>query len=217
MDLPSLTQIESFWPDVAAPFAEVVPGGCRLARTEDEWRAGTDAFRRRRIELSPEPDAPELAELLEEASEDAFRHGWTPLDDGRFELEDVILTLEADRYLVVEFLQPWPPDHGAPVETSEMFQNLVRRLLRLGGEPARLEKRVIVNPLAIMTAEVLEETVEMPSDEALGGALATFGFEAQDATCWRSVETTETHRITASVWKTDGWVKVQMRKARLAS
>ena len=217
MDPPSLHQIQSFWPDVAAPFDEIVPGGCRLARTTDEWRGGIDAIRRRRVELVPEQGTPDLAELLEEASHDAFRHGWAPLDDGRFELESVVLTLEmAEDRLAAEFLQPWPPDHGPPVETSEMFQSLVRRLLRLGADPARLEKRVIVNPFALMTADLVDELVEMPCEEELRERFDELGFRAEGAD-WISNETTSTHQITAFVRKEQGWVRVKLRKARLVS
>ena len=217
MDPPSLIQISSIWPDVAAPFDEIVPNGCRLARTEDEWRAGSDAFRRRRIELSPEPGCPALDELLEEAGHDAFRQGWTPLEERRFELENVILTLEPieDR-IAVEFLQPWPPDHGAPVETSEMFQNLVRKLLRLGGDPERLMKTIIVNPLAIMTADVVDELVEMPCSEELASRFAELGFTPLGDE-WTSQEKTSTHDIHAYVRMRDAWVQVRMRKQRLVS
>jgi hypothetical protein len=214
MDLPSLTQLESFWPDVAAPFDEIVPNGCQLARTEDEWRAGEDAIRRRRVELVPLPGSPALDELLEEAHHDAFRHGWTPVDHRRFEHENVILTLETieDR-IAAEFLQPWPPAYGPPVETSEMFQNLVRRLLRLGADPMRLEKRVKVSPTAIMTADQVEETVEMPCEEALESRISELAFR-REAGEWISEETTATHAIVAWVRKDGGWVRVRMRKSR---
>jgi hypothetical protein len=216
MDPQSLTQIASIWPDVAGPFDEIIPGGLRLVCLEDEWRGG-DAIRRRKIELTPEPGAPALEDLLEEATHDAFRMGWTPLDEGRFELENVILTLETieDR-IAAEFLQPWPDDFLAPVETSEMFQNLVRKLLRLGADPARLAKHIVVNPLQLMTADVVDETVEMPSDEDLTPRFDEVGF-TREGSSWISRETTATHHIEAWVEKRSDWVVVRMRKSRLLS
>jgi hypothetical protein len=97
-----------------------------------------------------------------------------------------------------------------------MFQNLVRRLLRLGADPARLLKRIVVSPLAIMTADVVDELVEMPSEEDLLGRFAALGFVREGQT-WASSETTETHVIEAWVEKLEGWVTVRMRKSRLLS
>lgn len=218
MDPPSLRQVETLWPDVAQPFHEVVPAGCRLTVASDEWHAGGDARRVRRIELTPEPHAPPLAELLEEASADAFREGWTPLEDGTYELENVILTLDAlpDR-LAVQFAQPWPPDAGAPVETSEMFQNLVRELLGLAADPKRLAKMLLVDPGSEMSAAEVVEEVEMPSPENLIGAFDKLGFSPPGETGgdWISTETTATHEITAFVKKTKNWCRVRMQKRRL--
>lgn len=218
MDGPSLKQVESLWPDVAEPFDEVVPAGCRLTLASDEWRSGGDARRVRRIELTPEPDAPSLGELLEEAREDAFREGWTPLEDGTYELEDVILTLEAaSERLAVEFSQPWPPDAGPPVETSDMFQNLVRELLGLAADPQRLAKIVLVHEVEQMVAAMLVEEVEMPSPENLIRAFDELGFEppGQEGGDWVSTETTDSHEITAHVKKTKNWCRVRMQKRRL--
>ena len=86
--------VETLWPDVVGPFAEIVPNGCQLVMAEDGW-SRRDALRRRAVELLPRPGAPSLPELLEEAQHDAFREGWTELEDGTYELENVNLTLTA--------------------------------------------------------------------------------------------------------------------------
>lgn len=215
MDAPSLVQIESFWPDVAAPFDEIIPAGLRLAAAEDEWWGGVDARRRRRIELTRVEGAPSIEELLDEAEHDAFRAGWTPHGPGLYELEDVILALALREGLSAEFLQRWPPDHGAPVETSDMFQNLVRRLLRIGTDPVRLSKRVEVSPAALMTANVLEEEVDLGREEGGLVAPATLGFRLEGAE-WTSQEITATHGITAWLREEGTLVHVRMRKVRRA-
>lgn len=232
VDLRSHRQIKAFWPDVAQPFAEIVPAGCHLVRTEDEWRAGSNATRRRLVDLYRADDAPDLDELLEEACEDAFREGWTPLHDPgeppRYELEGVILNVAAAEcrlllgampVLRVQFDQPWPPDYGPPVETSEMFQNLVRRLLRLGSEPERLMKTVILDPLASARADVLVELVEMPCPENLLPRFDELSFVApsRPGAPWISSTIEGDNEITARVTKVEDRVTVLMEKRRMVS
>ena len=225
-----LTQLRQFWPDVAEPFSEVIPSGCLLVRTEDEWRAGET--RRRLVDLRRADDAPDLDALVEEAAEDAFREGWTPLhEEGeapRFELEDVILTVDRARcplllgeteVLRVQFDQPWPADFAAPVETSEMFQNLVRSMLRLGEDPQRLLKIVVFDPLSSARSDVLHELVEMRAPEDLRPRFDELSFSppAAPGGPWVSKETTGEYVVTARVTKTDGWAKVEMEKRRMVS
>lgn len=232
MDASTAKQLASFWPDVAKPFAEVIPIGCHLARIEDEWRAGADASRRRRVEVFPGEDAPSVDELLEEACDDAFREGWTCMSDpgepARYELENVRLDLRAQRcpmllgerrVLSAQFVQAWPPDFGPPVETSDMFQNLVRKLLRLGEDPDRLIKTVTFDPMAKARADVLFELVEMPCPENLLPRFDELSFTppVEPGAAWVSTETSGEHRITARVTKAEGRVQVIMEKRRQVS
>lgn len=220
-------QIRSFWPDVAEPFAEVIPSGCLLVRTEDEWRRGV---RRRLVDLRPDDGAPDLDTLVEEAQDDAFRHGWTPLhEDGetpRYELENVILTIRTGRVdlligdcevLRVQFEQPWPEDYDAPVETSELFQNLVRSLLGLGGDPERLAKTVVFDPLSAARADILYETVEMPSTESLAARFDELAFvpPEEPGGPWKAQDTVAENEVRTFVTKSDGWVRVEMEKRRM--
>ncbi len=232
MDASTAKQLAAFWPDVAKPFAEVIPIGCQLARIEDEWRAGSEASRRRRAEVFPGEDAPSVDELLDEAKLDAERAGWTRMSDSEdpatFEVENVHLDLRtaecnlllgARRVLSAQFVQAWPPDFGPPVETSDMFQNLVRKLLRLGEDPDRLMKTVTFDPMAKARADVLFELVEMPCPENLLPRFDELSFSppAEPGGAWVSTETTGEHRITARVTKADGRVQVIMEKRRQVS
>jgi hypothetical protein len=171
MDADVFERVRSLWPDVAPPFSRIVPDGCDFLRASDDWRPG---LRVRKLLLRRGQGAPPIAELLEEACEDAERRGWCRLEDEHsFELESVILRVEkqliqSTAVLSVRFEQPWPVELGAPVETSEIFQRMVRQVLGLGGEPVRLLKEV--------SLEVLHERVELPLDPKLIAHLPRVGF-----------------------------------------
>lgn len=235
MDADTEAQVRSFWPDVAGPFARVIPDGCRLVRLLDDWTGGPRPLRRRRLELVPAPGSPRLRELLEEAREDAERRGWTRLDDAEapgvvvLELEDVLLRLELTavellgahtRTLAAAFDQRWPTDAGAPVETSEVFQNLVRRLLRLGGEPERLVKEVTLDPLGPLgasQAERIREVVELSNDRDLRSALLglAFGPEPGGGPAWVSESSGGSRELRARVLERPGRVEVELTSSRV--
>lgn len=225
-------QLAAFWPDVAKPFSEIIPAGCVLARIEDEWRAGRDASRRRLVEVFGAEHTPSLEELYEEACDDAFREGWTPMSEpgepARYELENVRLdvTMESCRLLLgtrpvlrVQFVQAWPPDFGAPVETSDMFQNLVRNLLRIGSDPERLMKTVVFDPMAKARSDVLIEVVEMACPEDLLPRFDELSFSppSHPGGAWVSTETMGEYAIEARVTKAAARVRVEMEKRRLVS
>jgi hypothetical protein len=233
MDAASYEQILSFWPDVARPFSRVVPDGCYLVRTEDDWTEGQGATRTRTIDLARGSACPAIEQLIEEAKEDAERIGWTIVDEDTTD-EEVVLELEsvlcrihaatvrvfggAARALRVAFHQPWPPDAGAPVETSEMFQNLVRKLLKLPGSPERLVKEVTLDGLPDTAFQVdrLRERVVIANDPQLLRRLEMIGFSlAQDGT-WRSAATiAPPFEITAEVEASGDRVVIEMTKVRI--
>jgi hypothetical protein len=235
MDEASFLQIRSLWPDVAAPFSRIVPDGCLLARTIDDWTRSTganDALRIRRIDLVRGDRCPPIEDLREEAREDAERRGWTLVDEHTnarqavLELESVLCFIKPDRLvsagsplevLSVAFHQPWPKEAGAPVETSEMFQNLVRRLLRLGAPPERLFKEVTVDLTDLSRADVLRERVWMARDPDLSARLAPLGFAPlkDRARAWFSNTVSGTYAIEAMVLEADQRVEVEMVKLRL--
>ncbi|MCK6548711.1 hypothetical protein L6R52_22900 [Myxococcota bacterium] len=224
MDDQSLKQLRSLWPDVAGPFSRIIPDGCTLIHTLDAWTGGRSALRRRLVDLARAEHSPELEALLDEAEEDADRRGWTRLDDDDagaapgeriLELEGVLLRLairdtkvlgEPWPVLRVVFDQPWPPDAGAPVETSDMFQNLVRQLLKLGGHPERLSKDLVVDPFDLTRADVLEEVVELPKEREIMRELVKLSFTPEPDPrgepgdlVFVSKTTTSTHDLTARV------------------
>lgn len=232
MDEASLRQIHSFWPDVSGPFSRVVPDGCFLVRALDDWSGGRRPVRRRSIELAPGDSAPTLDALCDEAREDAERRGWvlveeeTAPSESVHELEGVLLRIGSSRVpvlggalpvLSVAFDQPWPLDAGPPVETSEMFQNLVRRLLELSAPPERLAKEVIVDVLDFTRIDLLRERVALESDPRLPTRFGKLGFmESGDAPgLWTSRTATPTHDIVATVKETHANVEVEMIKRRL--
>jgi hypothetical protein len=229
MDEPSLLQVRSLWPDVAAPFSRIVPDGCVLARTTDDWTASTergiDALRIRRIELVRSQRCPEIAELCEEAREDAERRGWTPVDEETteheqvLELEGVICRIRPDAFsggaLSIAFHQPWPSDAGAPVETSEMFQNLVRKLLRLGGSPDQLVKEVTVDRTDLSRADRVRERVRLPMDPALVTRFGPLGFAVSKEGVWISQTISQNHEIEARIEERGQRVLVEMIKSRI--
>src|SRR5262249_44628506 len=123
---------------------------------------------------------PTLVEIIEEAIEDAERRGWTRLDDDLdvFELESVHLSIEGHLgNFRVTFQQPWPHDAAAPVETSDAFQNLVRKALMLAGSPRLLGKEVVVDLFEPARADRLVEWVVLPHDPQLITRFARTGFD----------------------------------------
>jgi hypothetical protein len=235
VDEASFKEVDSLWPDVSRPFSRVVPDGCFLVRAEDDWISGASALRTRTVDFARGASCPELELLLEEAREDAERRGWTPLDDeGRsaealYELEDVHLMISvartrllgrATRVLRVAFHQPWPPDAGAPVETSEMFQNLVRKLLRLGGAPERLTKEVTLDGRVEsgFRIDVLRESVLIARDPNISTNLEKIGFAESEGGSWISGTTASPpFDIAARVREIGDRVEVEMTKVRVRS
>jgi hypothetical protein len=225
LDEASFLQIRSFWPDVADPFSRIVPDGCFLVRTEDDW---TQALRTRTVDFARTDRCPALADLLDEAREDAERRGWTPIDDPTddgacaLELEGVHCRIEPVKLsLRVAFHQPWPADAGAPVETSEMFQNLVRKLLKLGGEPARLTKEVALSgeESAAFSIDVLTERASMPQGDArLIERLRSLAFiDAEDGSWVSAATASQQFDVVARVrfpHGQSGNVEVEMLKVR---
>jgi len=225
-------QLRGFWPDVAGPFAEVTPAGCALVRMEDEWKAGRGSKRRRAIELIREPNAPDIEELSEEATEDAMREGWTALhEDGepaRLELENVVLSITATEstllvgaaeVLRLQFDQPWPADAGAPIETSEVFQRLVRHDLRIGAEPDWLLKEVVFDRFNLSKSDIIREAVQMACPENLLPRFDVLGFLPPNETGgdWRINTSTEVYEVVSTVKKSNDRVHIQMLKTRHVS
>lgn len=229
MDPRAQVLLEAVWPDLVRPFQEIVPGGVALLRTEDDWTRLPTPVRRRAIDVAPTPNTPDLEALLEEVALDAVRAGWTELDPGPgvrfFEIEGVHLSvgpvttpllLGEAVSLRLAFDQPWPVDAGAPVETSEMFQNLVRRLLALGGEPLRLAKWVTNDPLDPQKATITRELVTLPSIESLIGKFEELGFEppANAGGPWVSLSRSKAYAIRAEVTKGAEQASVVMERRR---
>jgi hypothetical protein len=243
MDAQSLQQLKSFWPDVAGPFSRVIPEGCYLVHTTDTWSGGQVPVRVRVVDLARHPGCPPIGELIEEAVEDAERRGWTPLDHDSehssappaaaadsehvLELEDVLLRIGAARVtmtggvlpvLRVSFEQKWPSDAGPPVETSEMFQNLVRKLLRIGSDPAKLVKDVTVDLTDLRLADVLRELVLLKKDHPLDVDLAKLDFRFDHPSrTWVSETTSGTHIIAARVRDVASDVEIEMTKRRIVN
>jgi hypothetical protein len=220
MDSKTLEQIRSIWPDVATPFSRIVPDGCVLARAIDDWRPG---LRTRRLELTREEGAPALLELIEEACEDAERRGWCPLDDAEraFELEGVILRVgralvRRTAALWASFEQPWPKDAGAPVETSEAFQNMVRKALGLGGEPLRLSKEITVDPFDISRIDSLKEAVDLPLDQQLITRFPKIGFTYdEEVEAWSMGSVFGDYEMIARVRESFDRTSIEVTKTRL--
>ncbi len=230
---PSLAQIQAFWPDIWRPFQELIPADCRLVFAEDLWSLDEEV-RRRTIGIAPTSNAPPLDALLEEVCDDAIREGWTALHEEdeapSFELENVLFYPRIDasqpespssaptKTLRLQFAQPWPQEAGPGVETSEMFQKLVREMLSLGGEPERLEKSMVLDPDRQMRADRVLEVVEMPSTEDLRVHFRALSFAkpAEEDGYWISKEKSETYDITALVRQWNGRCEVTMLRTRRA-
>jgi hypothetical protein len=220
MDERVLQQIRTFWPDVAGPFSRVVPDGIVLARSTDDWRPGV---RLRGLEFARGEQCPEIDELLEETREDAQRRGWTPLDDedDAYELEGVVLRIaemvrNGTPVLSVSFTQVWPAELGAPVETSETFQKMVREALSLGGEPSRLVKVVISDPLDERRIDELRETVELPLDAGLISRFPRIGFTySESLEAWEMGSIFGEYDLRATVRESFDRVVVEVKKKRL--
>ncbi len=225
MDPQAFQLTQHLWPDVAQPFSEIIPHGCAIVRTDDDWCTEPHPKRKRALDLLPAPDTFDVTELAEEACDDAIREGWTPLfDDGQdpcFELEDVHLfvskttlkTREAEREVLrVVFDQPWPPDAGAPVHTSQRFQDLVRKLLRLQEDPVRLRREAIFVYPGATEAQRTRELVELPSQENLGKAFSDLAFSPSPTNPerWTAKSTEASHQFIATVTKSDVWAQVQL-------
>lgn len=229
MDDRAWRLIETVWPDLLGPFRELVPHGVALVRSEDDWNLLPQPVRRRALDLAPTPHSPDVEALAEEAAEDALRAGWTELDpvEGArfFETEGVHLSLGVvttpllvgrGPSLRLAFDQPWPEDAGAPVETSEMFQNLVRRLLALGGEPERLAKWVTMDPNDPGRSDVIRELVTLPSLESLLSKFEELGFRPpeQPGGAWISESTSKAYAIKGMVEKLGDRATVIMERRR---
>lgn len=220
MDDRVVQQLRTFWPDVAGPFSRVVPDGCVLSRSIDDWRPGV---RLRGLELARGASCPDIDELLAEAREDAERRGWTPIDEdeGTYELESVVLRAEvkerkAGPVLSISFTQVWPTDLGAPVETSETFQKMVREALSLGGEPSRLVKEVVYDPHDDSRIDVLRETVELPLDAGLITRFPRIGFTYSEASeAWEMGSVFGEFDLRARVRESFDRVVVEVSKKRL--
>jgi hypothetical protein len=221
-------QLEGLWPDVTGPFGEILPSGVLLYRFEDDWSV-TGPLRRRGVDLGQGPTCPPIEELIDEVAGDAIRADWDEIEplDGhrRFETEGVVLTLaEATTPLLIgsrpslriSFDQPWPEDAGPPVETSEMFQNLVRRLLSLGGEPLRLGKIITLDPQDGARSDVIRELVELPSLESLVDKFEELGFVPPEVpgAPWISKSSSKAYTIYAEVLKRGDRASVVMERRR---
>ncbi len=231
MDDASLLLVRSIWPDVAEPFSRVVPDGGLLVRTLDDWQSGPPTLRIRALDFARGPACPELDDLLEEAAEDAQRRGWTPLDEEpaegarALEIEGVVLRASIERarprgpgaVLRVAFHQPWPDDAGAPVETSEAFQLLVRKTLALGGQPSRLVKEVTLDPDDPSRADVVKERVQLPADRRLITRFGGLGFAFDEQTeAWVHRTTAGVYEVVATVREAFASLQVEMVRARIA-
>ncbi|MBK6684402.1 MAG: hypothetical protein IPG45_08000 [Deltaproteobacteria bacterium] len=229
MDEQAWKVIHTVWPDLLQPYRELVPHGVALLRSEDDWTLLPHPVRRRALDLAPTPRSPDAEALAEEAAEDALRAGWTELDPVEgvrfFETEGVHLSiglvttpllLGATPSLRLAFDQPWPDDAGAPVETSEMFQNLVRRLLSLDGEPQRLGKWVTMDPQDPGRSDVIRELVTLPSRESLLPKFEELGFRPPDQPggAWISESTSKAYAIKGLVEKSADHATVIMERRR---
>ncbi len=229
MDERAWKLLQTVWPELVGPYRELVPHGVAMLRTEDDWTLLPHPVRRRALDLLPLPGAPQLEALAEEAADDALRAGWTeldPIEEVRFfETEGVHLSiglvttpllLGAAPTLRLAFDQPWPDDAGAPVETSEMFQNLARRLLALGGEPERLGKWVTMDPQDPGRSDVIRELVTLPSTESLLPKFEELGFRPPDVPggAWISESTSKAYVIKGLVEKSEERATVIMERRR---
>lgn len=230
MDDASLLLVRGLWPDVADPFARVVPDGCALVRALDDWAMLPSPVRVRRVELTPGPGCPGVEALLDEVAEDAERRGWTPVDEETsdeervLEIEGVILRARAAEVvlaagavetLAVSFHQPWPDDAGAPVETSEAFQALVRKSLKLGGSPTRLVKDVTVAVADPGRFEAVRERVDLPIDPTLIARFGALGFAFDEVTeAWMQHSVSGDQRLRAVVREAYASVCVELVRVR---
>lgn len=235
MDSRTRRQIAGFWPDLIDLLLDVVPDGSLPVRLVDDWRETKDYYdiRRRTVDFLPtETDSAEL--LVEDAFVAAQGDGWRPADDddeptvevleqGEMTMRVGVVATEVAGAstpccrLSVE--QPWASDVAPPVDSSDLFKDVVSKVLRLDQFPVALYKEVFLDVGDLARSAKMVERVRFLTEIDLVPRLRKNGYEAADDSwsLWTARDQLSQAELTAEVRLEFGAVRLELTKVRTKS